>query len=280
MKRALPPLLLAATLALTAAFRPVGKDAEDLVLEHDVSYAVSSQIEYYRVALIERDGSLRTGHAFIAYRFESDQVLGLWRVIRDDGPYGTLLVRQRDGQPPTLFLASPTNPDGSPVAPEAWSQTLADSDWPLYAALDDDRLGFTYQRGTLGRFLGQPCRIIQATLPSPERYPGIPAHRHELYLSRTDKRFLGGTYFNDSGDPIAILISSIHENISTPNDPRWRARRIEIRDLQDGSTMILSRLAAAYNRELKDAFFSEDQARSWDAAYDQQLAASLPKTTY
>lgn len=275
-KRVWLSLLVLALGAGLSGFRALNPEVSKDIESNAKSFAVKSHAELYTMVRVDNDGSVHIDKWLLAYEYRGDATRGIWRILPDDDQDAvTLLSLQRPGQPPQIWLKDGSNGEVKEVKGIDQRRAFGPSDWNIEDIYDDDKNNWRHRRLGNATIRGQEAIVIESRYSDPELKENSRYDKRRVYLGLLDRRFLESDYYDASGDLIKTVNAAHHVNVGTTENPRIRARRLEILDFVDGSITVMVQIMAAFDLDLPAELFTPEALASWDAHTDKDILARL-----
>ncbi len=259
-----------------SGFRAFSPQATKEFENNEKSFSVRSHAELYTMVRIDEDGSVHIDNWLLAYEYRGEATRGIWRILPDDDQESvTLLSLQLPGQPPQVWLQDGDDGKVEEVSGIDRRRAFGPSDWNIEDIYDDDKNQWRHRRLGNATVRGQEAMVIESRYGDPELKENSRYDKRRVYLGLLDRRFLQADAYDAGGDLIKTINAAHHANVGTQDDPRIRARRLEILDYVDGSITIMVQVKAAFDLELPQELFTPEALAKWNPQTDKEILAKL-----
>lgn len=272
----LPVCLSLVGFVLLSGFRPFSNQIEQTVQGSEQLFAVRSHAELYVMVRIENDGAVHTDKWLLMYAYDGDATRGIWRILPENGREPTTLLSiQKPGEETAVFLKQADDSVAFPVEGDDRDEAFGKSDWNIEDIYDDDKHDWHHRKIGTSKVRGVDAIVIESHYSDPEFRSNSKYSKRHAYLARDDKRFLQGDYYGVGNQILKTLYAAHHENVNTSENPRIRAKRLEILDFVDGSITVMVRVNDAFDIDIPPEWFTVEWLNQWNAATDQKIIAMM-----
>ncbi|WP_309385389.1 outer membrane lipoprotein-sorting protein [Cerasicoccus frondis] len=270
-------LLLIAALPLVG-FRTVSPEekAKEIIQRAEGHFSIQEYAELYRYVRITNLGEVYEGQMLIIFRYQNNEIQGVFRLIPDDDNEGvTLLSLQKPNQLPELAFFDHNTDQGGPVSLKDLKTKLGDTDWYFEGIYDDDHNPWYYNKVGTAYFRGDTVDVIQSRYRDPKLRDAVGYDYRHMLVRQENERPLSIEFYDFADQLIYSVEILSNEDFEFRGEQKSRAKQIQLIDYQTGSTTVLTRIRSNWNPQLPDNIFNLENVEQWNASTDRLVTTKL-----
>jgi len=265
------------SLSLVAAgFRISNNNPKDIVDKYEENFQVGSQVELYKATTVDRNGNVDEAEMLVLYSYKRDAVYGLFRILKSvkNQGYNFLSIQRRD-ELPKLYVYNPDRSAVRDVSKMGFDDSLADTPWYFEDILDDDKEEWFYRDLGIETVRGVDCNVIEGRFAREEVQRQSAYRKRRYYFARDNSRAMKVDYYDRRGMFLKTLEVSDHEHLAGDASQQLRARRLQVSHYQSGKTLIMTRVKSAYDKPLRDEWFTPEGIANWTDQRDEEVLGMM-----
>ncbi|MBK1856719.1 outer membrane lipoprotein-sorting protein [Cerasicoccus arenae] len=250
--------------------------ARELIQRTEGHFGIREHAELYRYVRATSDGEIYDGHMLIIFRYEKDEVNGVFRLLPDNDNEGvTLISQQLPGKLPALGVYDHNKDTGGPVETEELHQKLGDTDWFFEGIYDDDKNPWTYRNTGSITYRGTSADVIEATYSDKRLKDAVGYDHRRILIRQSDDQPLSSEFYNSEGQLIYVIDLLGSEHFEYQGKEQARTKQLQLIDFDAGSTTVFTRIRSNWNPQLPADIFELDFAPKWDKSTDDMVVSKL-----
>ncbi len=132
-------------------------------------------------------------------------------------------------------------------------------------------MGWIYKDLGIQTVKGVDCNVIEGRFARPELQRQSAYRKRHYFFARDDNRAMKVDYFDRRGMLLKTLEVSGHEHLAGDASQQLRARRMQVNHYQGGITLIMTRVKSAYDKPLRDEWFTPEDIARWTDERDEEV---------